>query len=185
MIIIVISLENTGGERWSPGKFWRLFSLYQCASEWSCRGDTGATDGGWGRTNLLPVEITDLYTCLRSTCFTYKREKQVYYEQREGAAMGSPVSPIVANLYYGVFWGRCPTYSSKQAKAVEEVCGWHLLHCQERRGGPAPAAPKWYLPLDQVHSRGGGRGETPFPWDLYLFVSHHLKYTVTVWTSQI
>ena len=35
------------------------------------------------RTDLLPVEIADLlYTCLRSTYFTY-REK--YYEQREGA----------------------------------------------------------------------------------------------------
>ena len=33
---------------------------------------------------------------LRSTCFTY-REK--YYKQREGAAMDSSVSPIVADLY--------------------------------------------------------------------------------------
>ena len=46
------------------------------------------------RSNLSPVEIANLlYTCLRSMCFTY-REK--YYEQRE---WGSPVSPIVADLY--------------------------------------------------------------------------------------
>ena len=30
--------------------------------------------------------------------FYLQREEHVYYEQREGAAMGSPVSPIVANL---------------------------------------------------------------------------------------
>ena len=34
--------------------------------------------------------------CLRSTYFTYQGK---YYEQVEGAAMGSPISPIVANLY--------------------------------------------------------------------------------------
>ena len=34
--------------------------------------------------------------CLRSTYFTFQNQ---YYEQVEDAAMGSPISPIVANLY--------------------------------------------------------------------------------------
>ena len=34
--------------------------------------------------------------CLKSTYFTYQGN---YYEQLEGTAMGSPISPIVANLY--------------------------------------------------------------------------------------
>ena len=34
--------------------------------------------------------------CLRSTYFTHRGK---FYEQVEGAAMGSPISPIVANLY--------------------------------------------------------------------------------------
>ena len=34
--------------------------------------------------------------CLKSTYSTYQGK---YYEQLEGAAMGSPISPIVANLY--------------------------------------------------------------------------------------
>ena len=34
--------------------------------------------------------------CLGSTYFTFKGR---FYEQQEGAAMGSPISPIVANLY--------------------------------------------------------------------------------------
>ena len=38
--------------------------------------------------------------CLRSTYFSYGAE---FYEQREGAAMGSPVSAVVANLYMEFF----------------------------------------------------------------------------------
>ena len=34
--------------------------------------------------------------CLRSTYFTFRGK---FYEQVEGAAIGSPISPIVANLY--------------------------------------------------------------------------------------
>ena len=40
--------------------------------------------------------ISLLECCLRSTYFTLKGR---FYEQQEGAAMGSPISPIVANLY--------------------------------------------------------------------------------------
>ena len=34
--------------------------------------------------------------CLKNTYFSFQGQ---FYEQVEGAAMGSPVSPIVANLY--------------------------------------------------------------------------------------
>ena len=36
--------------------------------------------------------------CLKSTYFTFQGR---YYEQMEGASMGSPISPIVANVYMG------------------------------------------------------------------------------------
>ena len=36
--------------------------------------------------------------CLKNTYFSFQDQ---FYEQVEGAAMGSPVSPIVANLYMG------------------------------------------------------------------------------------
>ena len=38
--------------------------------------------------------------CLRNTYFSFQGQ---FYEQAEGVAMGSPVSPIVANLYMGYF----------------------------------------------------------------------------------
>ena len=48
------------------------------------------------RTVLSPDKIAELLeTCLRSTYFSYNGD---YYEQVEGAAMGSPVSAVVANL---------------------------------------------------------------------------------------
>ncbi|XP_041463894.1 uncharacterized protein LOC121414914 [Lytechinus variegatus] len=49
------------------------------------------------RTTLMPEQIADLLKfVLRSTYFLYRGS---FYEQTEGAAMGSPVSAVVANLY--------------------------------------------------------------------------------------
>ena len=49
------------------------------------------------RTTMNIRQITSLLEfCLRSTYFTFQNK---YYEQIEGTAMGSPISPIVANLY--------------------------------------------------------------------------------------
>ena len=53
------------------------------------------------RTTMSTKHIMDLLEfCLRSTYFTYRGK---FYEQVEGAAMGSPISPIVANLYMDNF----------------------------------------------------------------------------------
>ena len=49
------------------------------------------------RTPLLRERILELRSlCLNTTYFTYRR---VIYKQKHGAAMGSPVSPIIANLH--------------------------------------------------------------------------------------
>ena len=41
--------------------------------------------------------------CLHNTYFSFQNK---FYKQVEGAAMGSPISPIVANLYMENFEGR-------------------------------------------------------------------------------
>ena len=47
------------------------------------------------RTPLSSGRVAEsLQLCLRSTYFSFNGE---FYEQREGAAMGSPVSAVVAN----------------------------------------------------------------------------------------
>ena len=49
------------------------------------------------RTSMAVNHIVSLLEfCLRSTYFTFKGR---FYEQQDGAAMGSPISPIIANLY--------------------------------------------------------------------------------------
>ncbi|XP_076455782.1 uncharacterized protein LOC143290313 [Babylonia areolata] len=49
------------------------------------------------RTNLSVEHICDLLSCyLNTTYFTFEGQ---FCQQTEGAAMGSPVSPIVANLF--------------------------------------------------------------------------------------
>ena len=49
------------------------------------------------RTVLLVQDIIELLGfCLHNTYFSFQNK---FYEQVEGAPMGSPVSPIVANLY--------------------------------------------------------------------------------------
>ena len=49
------------------------------------------------RTPLTPQQITNLlHTCLRTTYFLYNSS---FYEQTDGTAMGSPVSPVVANIF--------------------------------------------------------------------------------------
>ena len=53
------------------------------------------------RTTLTPAQIADLLDfVLRSTYFQHNGS---IYEQREGAAMGSPVSAVIANLYMETF----------------------------------------------------------------------------------
>ena len=52
------------------------------------------------RSIFSPKQITKLVeVCLKTTYFVYNSE---YFEQLEGAAMGSPVSPIVANISWSI-----------------------------------------------------------------------------------
>ena len=64
--------------------------------------------------NLTPTQIADLLNfVLRSTYFQYNG---LIYEQKDGAAMGSPVSEVIANLYVEEFEERAiatATYKPK------------------------------------------------------------------------
>ena len=64
------------------------------------------------RITLTPAQIADLLTfVLRSTYFQYNGS---IYEQKDGAAMGSPVSAVIANLYMESFEEQAiPTSSYK------------------------------------------------------------------------
>ena len=53
------------------------------------------------RTLLTAEKVTHLLElCLRTTYFSFRGE---YHQQVDGAAVGSPVSPVVANIYMEMF----------------------------------------------------------------------------------
>ena len=58
--------------------------------------------------------------CLKNTYFSFQDQ---FYEQVEGATMGSPVSPIVANLYMGVFGTKSSKYCPHPTQVLAQVCG--------------------------------------------------------------
>ena len=78
------------------------------------------------RTSMTINHITTLLEfCLKSTSFVFQGQ---YYQQMEGAAMGSPLSPIVANIFMGEVWKRGLRQSSTPPKSVEKICWWHFCH---------------------------------------------------------
>ena len=48
----------------------------------------------------IPQIVTLLEFCLKNTYFLFQGK---YYEQVHGAAMGSPINPLIANLFIEEF----------------------------------------------------------------------------------
>ena len=64
------------------------------------------------------LEILGFY--LHNTYFSFQNK---FYEQVEGVAMGSPVSPIVANLYMGYFERKALASVINRPQVMVQVCG--------------------------------------------------------------
>ena len=66
----------------------------------------------------IPQIVTLLEFCLKNTYFLFQGK---YYEQVYGAAMGFPISPLIANLFMEEFEVKAfSTFSHPQAMA--KVC---------------------------------------------------------------
>ena len=73
------------------------------------------------RTVLSVQNIIELLGfCLHNTYFSFQIK---FYEQVEGAAMVSAVSPIVANLYMEHSEGEAPRSASHPPQVLVQVCG--------------------------------------------------------------
>ena len=94
------------------------------------------------RTSLSIENITSLLEfCITSTYFSFQGK---FYEQVEGAAMGSPLSPIVANLYMESFEVEALRSAPHPPYLVEKICGWHFYHL-------AVIPKRWVLGIPQFH----------------------------------
>ena len=101
------------------------------------------------RTTLSPDRVAELLeVCLRSTYFCYKG---TFNERQEGAAMRSPVSTAVANLYMESFEELALKSAPVTPPALEEVRRRHLLHHEEGHGRGTPGPPQQCTPIHQVH----------------------------------
>ena len=78
---------------------------------------------------VLPVKdiILLLKFCLKNMYFSCQDQ---FYEQVEGVAMGSLVSPIVTNVYMGYFEQKALS-TAPHPQALVEVCERHICHPEE------------------------------------------------------
>ena len=76
------------------------------------------------------MEVSDIILllefCLKNTYFSFQGQ---FYEQVEGATMGSPVSPIVAKLYMEYLEQKALS-TAPTLQVLVQVCRWHLCHPQ-------------------------------------------------------
>ena len=77
------------------------------------------------RTTMLVNNISCLLEfCLKSTYFIYQEK---HYEQLEGATMGSPIRPIVANLYMENFEQKAISTAPHRSYLWKDLLMTHLL----------------------------------------------------------
>ena len=69
---------------------------------------------------ILPADsiLELLGFCLNNTYFVFQG---TFYEQTKGAAMGSPISPIIANIFMEAFENRAIT-AALHPQDMEKVC---------------------------------------------------------------
>ena len=69
--------------------------------------------------------VTLLEFCLKNTYFLFQGK---YYEQVQGTAMGSPISPLIANLFMEEFEVKSLRFLPTPTIIMAKVCWWHLCH---------------------------------------------------------
>eukprot|EP00057_Strongylocentrotus_purpuratus_P016405 XP_011670879.1 PREDICTED: uncharacterized protein LOC105441461 [Strongylocentrotus purpuratus] len=78
------------------------------------------------RTPVTRDEIHDLmYFCLNSTSFKWRDN---YYQQLQGAVMGSPLSPVIANIFMEHFKTTALQLSLSTPFSLAPICQRHIRH---------------------------------------------------------
>ena len=113
----------------------------------------------------IPQITSLLEFCLTNTYFLFQGK---YYEQIQGAVMGSPISPLIANIFMEEF-GVKALSSTPSPFPLAKVCWWHLCHQQGRTQSGNSSTHQQPGPTHTVYSGTNTTRLTPFPRDS----SHH------------
>ena len=101
------------------------------------------------RTSMTVDHIISLLEfCLRNTYFSFQGR---YYEQTEGAAMGSPISSLVANLFMEEFEKTGHQHFYNTTNPMEEICWWHFHSHQKEQQRWLPGTSEFHQPKDTIH----------------------------------
>jgi hypothetical protein len=73
------------------------------------------------RTSLSPTQIISLLNIVLDT--TYFVQNGYFYHQIHGVAMGSSVSPVIANLYMESFEQQALRTATDPPKVLVPICG--------------------------------------------------------------
>ena len=78
-------------------------------------------DAGLPNRTIMPADtiLELLGFCLNNTYFVFQA---TFYEQTKVAAMGSPISPIIANIFMEAFENRAITTTLYPPQDMEKVC---------------------------------------------------------------
>ena len=77
----------------------------------------------------IPQIITLLESCFKNTYFLFQGK---YFEQVDGVAMGSPFSPLIANLFMEEFKVKAFSSAPPISSSVTQVCRRHFCHSTGR-----------------------------------------------------
>ena len=101
------------------------------------------------RTNMTINHICCLLEfCLKNTYFKFNG---AFYEQKEGAAMGSPISLIVANLVHGGSGNQSYKNIQDTTKDMKKICRWYFHHHQERKYKQLSTTSQLHTPQYKIH----------------------------------
>ena len=121
--------------------------------------DTTLKTRSW--TDLCVQTIIQLLRfCLTSITFQYDGK---HYQEKDGLAMGSPVSPVIAYLFMidleNKTFRSCTIVNvSLPRKCMVQVCGWRHFHHQKDRLGTLLGTPELAEWKDQFyHGKWKGR----------------------------